>query len=710
MAAEKAEPTVNGESSAVNTEKSPAALLQEQHERDEAHRATVEEVVDEEDIAHPPPSAAEHGDAADSNTTPTPDTSTQPMSEKAAGKQKAQDGRGPATGAAKAPGPAKVLDTQSEESFPALGGGPKARAPAAVPMAWGARKAAAANKGAPNGLSNGLSSGQPLSSTSSSRASTPVSGVLTPSSTNASVAPQTYASRNGPRVMAIPGKHIEHIQFAPSQMMPRSQLKKPVKAIIDDISKRSKAKLEMRSGPSDSIIFEGKGPVDAVRQALKEVAQQVGSKQSVRVPIPASSRPHVIGRQGAVVQGISQRTGARVQVPRAEDSTAGDDDDDSVTIDVLIEGDAVAAEMARREIESIVNESTSNVNMRLKEIPPEFFPFIAGAHNARVNAMEEGKKVQIRVPQYDIWSHQPPPQVPASNQRPTFVPHPDRHIHISGDRLAALEARAEIERHVEELRRQITLQQLAINRGQHQFIVGDRSGSMHDFLAETGCAVILPPDSDSTEVLTITGPADQIELGVNKAMDLATSMQMASVEFSRQHLNAPNGAEMHARALSQYFQRRQAIKELERSYNAHIVLPTSSEGPVTWEVYSRDGKNTIRARSDILNLIQAHPPARLAHVDVDPFFHEHLHEHCPRMQDQFGVHLIVPDEEESTQVLLVYEGPSGLEPQYQPSRQRPSNAEVAEFENALREAQEHILSLIGNRGEILGKTLEVPKK
>jgi hypothetical protein len=30
--------------------------------------------------------------------------------------------------------------------------------------------------------------------------------------------------------------------------------------------------------PGGSIIFEGKGSVDAVRQALREVAQQVGSK------------------------------------------------------------------------------------------------------------------------------------------------------------------------------------------------------------------------------------------------------------------------------------------------------------------------------------------------------------------------------------------------------------------------------------------------
>lgn len=76
----------------------------------------------------------------------------------------------------------------------------------------------------------------------------------------------------------MPGKHSEQLRLAPSQMLPRGQLKKPIRDILRDITKRSKATVEMRGGPNGSIIFEGKGSVDAVRQALKDVAQQVGSK------------------------------------------------------------------------------------------------------------------------------------------------------------------------------------------------------------------------------------------------------------------------------------------------------------------------------------------------------------------------------------------------------------------------------------------------
>ncbi|XHG08288.1 hypothetical protein AWENTII_011399 [Aspergillus wentii] len=510
--------------------------------------------------------------------------------------------------------------------------------------------------------------------------------------------------------MSLPGKHLEQLRLAPSQMLPRGQLKKPLRDILRDISRRSKANVDMRGGPGGSIIFEGKGSADAVRQALKEVAQQVGSKQSVRVPIPTSARAHIIGRQGTVVQDIQQRTGARVQVPRADDSAAGEDEDDSDTIDVLIEGDAVAAEMARREIEAIVKERSANMSFRLKTIPPEFFPFIAGAHDANLREIEERTKAQIHVPRYDTWLSQPPPQEALPGQV-QFVPVPEKNIHISGERIAAQEARAEIENLARDLQRQLTLRQLAINRGQHQFILGDEADALHQFLADTGCSIVLPPQSDESEFLTITGPLDSIEAGINRAMDLATSMQMASIDLSRQHPSAPAGPHAHARALTRYLRQRQIIKELESMYDARIALPPTVDGPVTWEVYSRDGKNTIRARSDIMNLVQAHPPARIRYVSIDPYFHPYLRSRSiSKLQSDYGVHLLIPEEIDSADVALVYEGPSASAAQFEVPRQRPSAAELAAFEKALQEAQDYLMNTLGDQNDVVAQTVNVPGK
>ncbi len=248
MASEASTSAVNGEPSSNAPEISPAALLQRKHAQDETHRATVEEVVDEDDIEHPPPSSNAAGTSNPADGIP------KPMSEKVAGKQKAQDAQ-PST-------QPPTLDTQSEEAFPALGGA-KPRAP---PL-WGARKPAA-----PKPSTNGVSNGVPQSSTSSSRTSTPVSGMHTPVSTIQS-----------PAVKSIPGigNHVERVSFTTPQLLPTNQLKKGYGEILKDLNKRyPKANVQAIRSRDGKLHFEGKGDQAQVRQALKEVAQQVGSKVS----------------------------------------------------------------------------------------------------------------------------------------------------------------------------------------------------------------------------------------------------------------------------------------------------------------------------------------------------------------------------------------------------------------------------------------------
>ena len=247
---------------------SPAQRLQQKHVADAAHRPMVEDVVDEEDIAHPPPSMK----AATPILSTVDEKGPLPSLEKATGKQKAREDPIEPPSSANIPPPV-ILDTKSEDAFPALGRGSKPQAPASVPMAWGARKPL----GVANAVPNGINGQGPVSSTSSSRASTPGSGKLMPASTNASVASHRRGPSN-PQSLPIPGRHSERIQFAPSQLLRREQLKKPLHDVLRSINKSSKATVAMKSGPDGTIIFEGTGPVDAARQALRDVAKEVGSK------------------------------------------------------------------------------------------------------------------------------------------------------------------------------------------------------------------------------------------------------------------------------------------------------------------------------------------------------------------------------------------------------------------------------------------------
>ena len=659
-----------------------AEQLQSRH-ADAAHKATIEEVVDEDDVQHPPPSALlahpqEQGDPE------------QNLSAKAMGKQKVSEKQAPAA----SPAP---LDTQSEELFPALGG-PKSRAPAKAP-AWGSSTPPSLADGFTNGTRANIAS-RPSSVATSGR-STPVTTPLSPN----------FASSNvrGTGAVRLPGKSTDKFSMRPSQLLPRTQLKKPVQDVLRDINRKSRAKVTMRPAADGGIEFEATGPTaEIVQQALRDVSKEVGAKQVLKMPIPATARPHIIGSQGRTIKEIKELSGANLQMPKAEEIPP--DADDGFMVPLTIEGDAISAVIAQREVQNILSRKAANMNVRLRDIPPELYPFIAGPRNAHIESLIGDRAVDIRVPPYHTWSHQPPPATSSHADIPNFTPHPSHHIVISGNRQAVQDARAEIERQANLLRKQIGLSQLDISRGQHQFVAGVNGESLHDLLHETGCSVIMPPSSDDSETIFVCGPRDRLELGVDQVMNLATSMRSANVDIGRSFPNPPMGAQAYTRALTRYLQQRRAIQELERLHDSHIVLPAPLDGSSTWEVYSREGKNTIKAKTDILNLVNAHPPARFRHIDVDPFFQSHLHErHANRILQDHGVRMILPEEVESPQVILIYEGPSSAQ-ESNASRQKPSQADVAEFEKALLTAQDEIFRMFADQQAIGTRSVQIPNK
>ena len=199
----------------------------QEHDAHQAHRVTVEDAPDEYDLAHPPPPAAK---AATPN-----------------GKASAKSAAPP--------------NMSSEESFPALAPA-KPRDAASVPAAWGKKPAALATDGPAAGADGHTPS------SASSRVSTPASAMASSPAVRGPALP----------TMAIPGKHKDRIVFNSSQLVPRDQLKKPLSEILRNINARSKAKVQYLAGPGGTHVFEGTGPVDAVRQALRDLANEIGLK------------------------------------------------------------------------------------------------------------------------------------------------------------------------------------------------------------------------------------------------------------------------------------------------------------------------------------------------------------------------------------------------------------------------------------------------
>jgi KH domain len=364
--------------------------------------------------------------------------------------------------------------------------------------------------------------------------------------------------------------------------------------------------------------------------------------------------------------------------------------------------------MARREIQKIIDERTSNVNMHLKDIPPELYPFLAGPRQSNLPAIAGGHDINVTIPHYHTWVDTPPAQSPNPGRPAVFVPQQSLPIRISGDRRAAQEARERIEREAEALRRQLTSYEVPIERGRHQFIVGPEGDFLHDFIAETGCSIVMPPSNDDSETLYVIGPADKIDNAVNKIMDIAASMSVSNIDVARQHTKAPL---THAYNLARYLQERQAIASLEQQFSANFVLPNSTNAPASWQIFSQDGKQGMKARAEAMGLIAGHPPSRFSSMTVNPFYHPHLRGQTGQLRRDHGVHLLFPplEDPDSHEIILIYECP-GSPSEYQFPRQAPTPAQVQEYQQALQEVMTQLISIIGDDDDIISHHYEAPPK
>ena len=215
---------------------------------------------------------------------------------------------------------------------------------------------------------------------------------------------------------------------------------------------------------------------------------------------------------------------------------------------------------------------------------------------------------------------------------------------------------------------------------------------------------MLPDDAIDTEDVIIIGPEDRLDEGIAEAEKLAAEMLSTSVDpFA--HIKGSDDAESHARALALYLQDREIAEELSRNYNAQISFPAGSAANARWDIFSRDQMALNKARGDVTKIVQAHPPNKVRRMSIDPYFHPHLRkQHKKAMRDNLGVHMIVDDDA----IYLVYEGKPQTDTQFQLARQRPSSAEIAEFEAALQQAHDQIFG--SGFPQVAERTIPVHKK
>lgn len=372
---------------------------------------------------------------------------------------------------------------------------------------------------------------------------------------------------------------------------------------------------------TNTTTFVIKGPNEVnVRSAKKELLVGLARNVSLVFLIPASLRAYVIGVKGKNLKNITDQTGVRINIPKAEQeqhvaapAPKGDVDyENDEQIEVTIDGDEVNARTAKSMLAAIVAERKSRTTQRLTEIEHDLYPFIAGPRNSNIPLLEQGD-VTIRLPPRGAFLPSRDPEVEAAEKKKER----DLSIIVTGDRQDVAKTVQTIERQVEEMRHSFRTLQLNIPKRQHRFLVGDAA---QDILASTGCSVELTPIDDPSESVTIRGPEAKLPLALTEAIKKANAVRVETIDVGAAHRDLE-----HAKVLLRWLS---ISGKIPRDQNVQVHLPRpaalESSGVAHIEIVGEDPSSVAAVRSQLDGLVKTITPALVTVMDIDPVLHRFI--------------------------------------------------------------------------------------
>ncbi|KAG0196283.1 hypothetical protein BGX28_010343 [Mortierella sp. GBA30] len=522
---------------------------------------------------------------------------------------------------------AQGLDLDSISMFPSLGSSTPAR-PAAT-STWGA------------GPSSRVKSN--LGAVGDQRRS-PAAGA-TPSSSNAG---RVSSSGNIQERMQIPSVQVPGFG------------KTTVGDIVKNVMITSGARIESTTSQATGLTtFLISGKPDAVAKARRDLRSSFAKKETIKYPVPSSARPHLLGSKGRTLNAIQTKTGVQITVPRRdqqettfEPANATEDDleaeEEMVLID--IEGDAESISAAKEEINAIISKSC-RITYRLTTVPATYYPFIAGARNANIHAIQQETNTWINMP-FHVSSQDDDSDDDAK----------DIAIVIQGDRKNIRKAIGLIESSYKEMERTTRTMTINIPKRQHRFLVGPKGVHINEIHAATGCTIEIPPVDSASDSIIVRGPESELIPALTLIMEKANSSQVESIDVSAVHKTAGPSNSEHACHVTKYLGARNKLRKIEQEHDGvQISVPRTAEGPsVTIEVVAKTRAEVEAARMKVLEAVKAMTPVLFDVVHVEPLLHRHIvgrkGQNLNRIREAHGIDVIVPDtSSDSDEIVLVYD-------------------------------------------------------
>lgn len=593
------------------------------------------------------------------------------------------------------PAAPEPVDTSNEDAFPALGSssGPAPAANVSASSKWGAASASKVKARVPvSSASGGLGrSGAPLAS------SLPANISFSVPSASITVSPKVF-----------------------------TELTKKVK---EQYGCSVEASSQMKTGLRTFFV---RGPDDKrVALAKKTIERGISKVETQTMEVPLSTLGTIIGPKGANLKVITDATGCRIDIPRRDQlpstpanghkESNGDDsdsDDEEETVDpavpISLTGPTPAIVDAKNRINALIKDKVSFTSVKIKDIPSEYYLFIAGPKGKRAKeVLEQGVgqgQVQVHIPPPSVWkalasradaaAEEESAESAISGQAERKR---DIAIRIKGDKDKVAAVVDEIRRQYEEYRSNSTKMVISIPKRQHRFLVGSAAD---EILEEHGCIVELPAIDSHSEECVIRGPKSNLIAALTTVMEKANAIGIETVDLVGAHKTSD--AVQHAKNVLRYLIRTSKLRQIADAHPGVKVFPpfqavVESVGNVVIEIVGEDEAQVSKAKEELSSIVKTLTPAHIASIDIDFALHKFLIGKKGAKINQFETaHSVTvvfpPTTDESSTVLLVYTGTA------LPTDKKQRDSKLKE---ALAAASKDIESLAKEAADIKTETLEV---
>lgn len=326
-------------------------------------------------------------------------------------------------------------------------------------------------------------------------------------------------------------------------------------------------------------------------------------------------------------------------------------------------------------------------------VPATFYPFIAGARNVNIQAIQQETNTRINMP-FHVSSQDDEDDEDAK----------DTAIVIQGDRKSIRKAIERIEGRYKEIEATTRVMTINIPKRQHRFLVGTKGVHINEIHAATGCTIEIPPVDSTSDSIVVRGPEAELIPALTLIMEKANSSQVDSVDVTVIHKPiAGKSKTEHARHVTKYLSARNKLRKIEQDHDGvQISVPrTEGQTAVTIEIVAKSRSEVEAARTKVQEAVKAMTPVLFDTVQVEPLLHRHIvgrkGQNINRLREAHGVEVIVPDaNSDSHEIILVFEAQEGV-----------GASDVAKIRAALEAAKQEVDKLANDATDFSTKVLTV---